>query len=108
MENSNKCNYKKSFVVQYLCSHNIPQNISIELVNSISKNTYIDLFSITSEDDCEQLFNHLIYIESIDILDIVVSLEKIFGITVTEKETREINSFIDLAQLVLAKVSIQQ
>lgn len=94
-----------SLVISYLESLSIPHHLSLVIANAINNNCSRDLGAINSMDDCETFFSKLTNVDSLELFYIVTELENTYTIKFNVIENEQMNSFIELAQSVQAKIN---
>ena len=96
-----------AFYNQFFASSGVPRDIVTKVRSIFRDNIPADISAVTADDDFSKDFRLIWMLDSMADVEILVSLEKAFGITIEDSEAENIKSIRNVVDLVWRKLQTE-
>lgn len=95
------------FYDQFFASSDVPRDIVTKVRSIFRDNIPADISAVTADDDFSEDFRLIWMLDSMADVEILVGLEKAFGITIEDSEAENIKSIRNVVDLVWRKLQTE-
>lgn len=96
-----------AFYDQFFAGSGVPRDIVTKVRSIFRDNIPADISAVTADDDFSKDFRLIWMLDSMADVEILVSLEKAFGITIEDSEAENIKSIRNVVDLVWRKLQTE-